>query len=26
VLDLDNGWEAERKFVGGPWARHVIAD
>jgi hypothetical protein len=26
VMDLDNGWEAERKFVGGPWVRRVIND
>jgi hypothetical protein len=24
VLDLDNGWEAERGFVGGPWTRRII--
>ena len=26
ILDLDNGWEAEREFVGGPWTRRIIAD
>jgi hypothetical protein len=26
VMNLENGWEAERKFVGGPWARRAIED
>jgi hypothetical protein len=26
VMNLDNGWEAERKFVGGPWVRRIIKD
>ncbi len=26
ILDLDNGWEAEREFVGGPWTRRIIND
>jgi hypothetical protein len=26
VLDLDNGWEAEREFVGAPWIRRIIED
>jgi len=26
ILDSDNGWEAEREFVGGPWPRRIIED
>src|SRR5882724_8027416 len=26
ILDLDDGWEAEREFIGGPWFRRIIQD